>query len=260
MTQQSRARSRSVLMFAIVVGIGIGALGAWLRPAPEPETNQRTVVIRRDQGVLKLDIAQIQEALLERLIAQSAETEKPEQLPDFADFLRVFKRDSTRRAALLDRLSSKDVAPGLRLAFARHLPSRPAEQRRNAYRRLVLPLLSDKDATVQLAAAQALMVARQLETHRSPACRCRFGHYPSGDGDTRGRLLAWTLEDEGRLLWSPVALDADPSGWDLRLERSGKQREGSKVLSLSLDTAPRAGHVIVENGASSPHLLVKGAN
>ena len=262
MSSTPHSRRRSLLVLAVVVlgGIGIGLLGALLRPGPTPTSVPNRVVVRATQTAPSLDISRAQASLLERLVANAAETDAPEQLADFDSFIRVFKQQAHRRQLLLDRLSSDDVPPTLRLAFAGHIPSRPAQQRKTAFAALVVPLLDHDQGAVQLAAARALEAAGQLQSHTSSSCLCRFGHYRSPADNELGYLLAWTVADEGRLTWSPRELDSKPGGWNLQVLRSVDPNRGRQVLGRRLDRPMENGQFVVENGDASPHLVLAGVD
>jgi len=262
MTSQPVRRSRSflVLGLAALVGVGVGLAGALLRPALTPEPSPEIGVAQNGEKAPQLVLETIQRGLLERLVLTSAQTERPEQLSDFIDILQVFKRQPQRSGEILDRLASADVPPALRLAFAKRVPSRPTAQRTLSYRRLVFPLLSDADPVVQLAAASALSAANQLVSKPSPACRCRFGHYPGQRTGGETTLLAWTLDEDAELTWSPTKLAPSPGGWDLRLQRPGPGEPGDKVLFQQLQAGPAAGQIIAANGLSGPRLVLAGAD
>jgi len=262
MTSQPAKRSRSLLALGLAagLGIGVGLLGTLLRPAPGPAPGTEISVVQSQEQASQVVLETIQRALLERLVITAAQTDRPEQLSDFTDILQVFKRQPHRSGQILDRLTSADATPALRIAFARRVPSRPTAQRALSYRRLVFPLLSHNDSVVQLAAASALAAGDQLLSKPAPACRCRFGHYLSDESGTQSTLLAWTLDEDAELSWSPTMLTASPGGWDLRVRRQGPGQQGDKVLFQQLDAAPKSGQIIAANGLSGPRLVVSGAD
>jgi hypothetical protein len=262
MTPKSVGRSRSLLALglAALVGIGVGLAGTLLRTAFSPAASPEVIVVQGEAQDPQAVLERIRRGLLERLVLRSAQTDRPEQLSDFTDILQLFKRQPQRSGEILERLTAGDVPPALRLAFAKRVPSRPTGQRALSYRRLVFPLLSDPDPTVRLAAVNALAAAGQVLSKPSPACRCRFGHYPGEQTDDETTLLAWTLDEDSALSWSPTKLPLSPGGWDLRLQRPGPGEPGGKVLFQQLQTGPEPGQIIAANGLSGPRLVVPSAD
>ncbi len=260
--QAKSGRSRGslkLLVLTVVAGVGLGVLGALLRPPTDPISAEGNVVFRGQGQDIGMSRDELRKRLLERLVRHAARGDDIEQSPDFLTFQRTFLQQQEQRTPILQRLSAEDSPPMLRLAFSSALPSRPKEARMAAFHALVLPLLSSDDREIVLAAALALDRANLLEAKTSTSCRCRFARSHLLTNTGAGWWLAWTLDKKESLRWSPQALPGESTGWSLGLQYS-RQEAGSKILVKMVTEPLSDGETLAANGLPGSHLVVAGAH
>jgi len=258
--KSSRSRgSLKLLALTLVAGVGLGVLGALLRPPTDPISAEGNVVFRGQEQDIGMSRDELRRRLLERLVRHAARGDDIEQSPDFLTFQRTFLQQQEQRTPILERLSAEDSPPMLRLAFSSALPSRPREARTAAFQDLVLPLLNSDDGEIVLAAALALDRANLLEAKTSTSCRCRFGRSHLLTSTGAGWWLAWTLDRKASLRWSPEPLPGERKGWSLGLQYS-RQEVGSNILVKRVTEPLSAGEALAVDSLPGPHLVVSGAH
>ena len=251
--------SLKLLALTALVGIGIGALGALLRPAKAPAVSEGNLLFRGEAKALTLSDDELQRRLLERLVRHAARGDDIAQRPDFLTFQRVFTESQDKRGWILERLKADDCPPRLRLAFAAALPSRPKEARLQAFVALVVPLLDTPDDQLALAAALALDRANLLEAKTSPSCRCRFARARLPADAETSWWLAWSLHPAAGLSWSPEALPSEARGWSLGLQAT-QDAASNKILVMRVAAPLKPGQSLAVDGLPGPHLVVRGAH
>ena len=260
--REKSGRSRGslkLLASTIAIGIGLGVLGALLRPTPTSVSGEGAIVFEGEGQDIGMSKDELRRRLLDRLIRHAARGDDIRRSPDFLTFQHAYLQVEGHRASILERLSAEDSPPELRLAFASALPSRPRDARKAAFESLILPLLSSENTEIVLAAALALDRADLLDAKTSTSCRCRFAQSRLLTSTGAGWWLAWTLDKKARLSWSPAALPGEIEGWSLGLQ-SSRQDAGSNILVKKVTEPLKVGGTLAANGLPGAHLVVSGSH
>jgi hypothetical protein len=233
-TPGSRRRSTLVLLIGAALAVALGAGAALSRRSPAPIGNPINMGIPVPATAGNVDPRVFHERLLEELVLDSADTERPDQLPSFATFSLLVTSDPEAFGWVVDRLAEPSVPDRLATAFAAHLPTRRRDLDAIVHR-LLIPRLEDDDPERAGRALDVLRAGGRTRVGTDPACRCAFGHYPTRP--TAGEpvwLVAFHLDGEP-VSWAPEEGRGEEPGWILNLARAD---EGQPLLVRRVEGAP----------------------
>jgi hypothetical protein len=184
-----------------------------------------------------LDREALREKLLEDLIVDARDAERPERLPGLRSLALQVAADPGGHRATLDRLAEDDVPAGLRIAFAGELPLR-SEALRGVVDSLLSPLLRGEDPGAARAALDVLRARGRTRVQSWGACGCAFGFLPADAGSLEEMLfLAFVIDPTqgSGIAWDPLGAAGDSA-----LVPGGSAADGA-ALDLKLRRVPEGG-------------------
>ena len=227
-------RSAVVLLVGAAAAIAIGAGAALLRPSPAPVPSPTNLGLPIPPTAGDVDPRVFHQRLLDELVLDARDTDRPDRLPSFGTFTLLVREDPETFGWVVDRLAEPDVPDRLATAFAGHLPTRQRELDPVVHRLLLPRLEADDPEPVELA-LEVLRASGRTRIATDPSCRCAFGHYPAEPGPGEPTwLIAFPLDPTG-VAWSLEERRTDPPGWLLHLR---PDPEGPAALVHRLDQTP----------------------
>jgi len=246
-------RGTVVLLGGAVVAVALGAGAALLKPSAPVPTNPPNLGIPVPATAGNIDPRVFHERLLEELVLDARDTERPDQLPSFDTFTLLVTRDPETFDWVVDRLAEPDVPDRLATAFAGHLPTRQASLDPVAHR-LLAPRLQSEDPERVGLALEVLRASGRTRIATDPVCHCAFGHYPAEpEPGAPVWLLAFPL-DPGGVAWELEEVRGDEPGWILHLRRSP---DGRAAIAHRLERTPEGGWFLASQDGEGPRMVVE---
>ncbi len=217
-------RSTGMLLVAMGLAIGAGALATVLKPQAPPTphvTATGSISVPVPGESAPLDPVVARDRLLEQLIMDARSEPKPERLPAFEALALPCRRGMPACAPVLERMGDPDVPLTLLEAFASELPRVDTA----GFDALVRPLLGSGSPEQRDLAIGLYRKRGRAEVATDTACGCGFGVVPTPLGGE-----AWLFADSprGGLAWDPTPIEG---GWRLGVRRDadGPQRLAQRI-------------------------------
>ena len=217
-------RSTGMLLVAVILAIGAGALATVLKPQAPPTpsvTATGSLSVPVPVKSAPPDPAVARERLLEQLIVDARSEPKPERLPAYEALVLPCRRRMPACAPVLERLGDPDVPLTLLEAFASELPRGDIA----GFDALMGPLLGSGSPEKRDLAIGLYRQQGRAKVATDTACGCGFGVVPTPLGSE-----AWLFADSprGGLAWEPIPIEG---GWRLGVRRdaNGPQRLAQRI-------------------------------
>lgn len=249
-------RGTLVLLGGAALAVAVGAGAALLKPSPAPLQSPANLAIPVPSTAGNVDPRVFHERLLEELILDARDTERPDRLPSFDTFTLLVSDPSAEFGWVVDRLTEPDVPDRLATSFAGHLPTRRTGLDPVVHR-LLLPRLESDDPERVVMALEVLRAGGRTRVATDPASRCAFGHYPA---EPQVGAQVWAIAfplDDGGVRWQVEEVRGDEPGWILHLQT---EPEGPRAVVHPLGALPAAGWFLTGGEGESAKLTVSGSD
>ena len=250
--EEGRARSRRLLVAALLVSVGIGAIAGYLMRSPQLPLGPEALEIAAPPRAPVTDLRAGLEPRLEELIETSTNELPAEAAPLLRSLSMAARRDPKTATWLMQRLRSDDVSELLLTELLGELGSEPSGQ--TLVEEGVLELLANRSSAHRMLGLRLVRALRLGRVETSGRCGCQGGVFPAETDRAGARyLIAWVLKEGSTIAWAPVRKGGEEPVWTLAL-RPGEDDSGAAGLLMRIDEAsPRWTLALeVEGGPKMP--------